>query len=60
MAEITGPKIGENYDKYVGGIALCCAPTPDDAAASVSYPGRPNSNCMTGQALLFDGGPIYR
>jgi len=28
MAEITGAEIGENYEKYVGGIALGRAETP--------------------------------
>ena len=36
MAEITGAKIGESYDKFVGGIALGRAQTPEDVAAFVS------------------------
>ena len=60
MAEITGAKIGENYDKFVGGIALGRAETPEDVAAFVSYLAGPDSDYMTGQAPLIDGGMVYR
>lgn len=60
MAEITGAKIGESYDKFVGGIALGRAQTPEDVAAFVSYLAGPDSDYMTGQAPLIDGGLVYR
>lgn len=60
MAEITGAKIGENYEKYVGGIALGRAQTPEDVAALVSYLAGPDSDYMTGQAPITDGGLVYR
>lgn len=60
MAEITGAKIGETYDKYVGGIALGRAQTPEDVAAFVSFLAGPDSDYMTGQAPLIDGGLVYR
>jgi meso-butanediol dehydrogenase / (S,S)-butanediol dehydrogenase / diacetyl reductase len=60
MAEITGAKIGENYDKFVAGIALGRAETPEDVAAFVSYLAGPDSDYMTGQAPLIDGGMVYR
>ena len=60
MAEITGAKIGASYEKYVGGIALGRAQTPDDVAAFVSYLAGPDSDYMTGQAPLIDGGLVYR
>ncbi|MCC6678938.1 MAG: acetoin reductase [Phycisphaerales bacterium] len=60
MAEITGAKIGENYDKFVGGIALGRAQTPEDVAAFVSYLAGPDSDYMTGQAPMIDGGLVYR
>lgn len=60
MAEITGAKIGETYDKYVGGIALGRAQTPEDVAAFVSFLAGPDSDYMTGQAPLIDGGMVYR
>jgi meso-butanediol dehydrogenase/(S,S)-butanediol dehydrogenase/diacetyl reductase len=60
MAEVTGAKVGETYDKFVGGIALGRAETPDDVAALVSYLSGPDSDYMTGQAVLIDGGMVYR
>jgi len=60
MAEITGSEIGENYEKYVGGIALGRAETPEDVAAFVSYLAGPDSDYMTGQAPMIDGGLVYR
>ena len=60
MAEITGAKIGASYEKFVGGIALGRAETPEDVAAFVSYLAGPDSDYMTGQAPLIDGGLVYR
>lgn len=60
MAVITGAKIGESYDKFVGGIALGRAQTPEDVAAFVSYLAGPDSDYMTGQSPLIDGGLVYR
>jgi meso-butanediol dehydrogenase/(S,S)-butanediol dehydrogenase/diacetyl reductase len=60
MAEITGAPIGENYKKFVGGIALGRAQTPEDVAAFVSYLAGPDSDYMTGQAPMIDGGLVYR
>ena len=60
MAEITGAEIGESYDKFVGGIALGRAQTPEDVAAFVSYLAGPDSDYMTGQAPIIDGGLVYR
>lgn len=60
MAEITSAKIGENYDKFVGGIALGRAQTPEDVAAFVSYLAGPDSDYMTGQSPMIDGGLVYR
>jgi len=60
MAEITGSKIGESYDKFVGAIALGRAETPEDVAAFVSYLAGPDSDYMTGQSPLIDGGLVYR
>lgn len=60
MAEITGAKVGETYAKYVEGILLGRAETPDDVAAFVSYLAGPDSDYMTGQAPLIDGGMVFR
>lgn len=60
MAEITGAEIGANYEAFVGRIALGRAQTPEDVAAFVSYLAGPDSDYMTGQAPIIDGGLVYR
>lgn len=60
FSEITGAPIGETYKKYVEGIALGRAETPDDVASLVSYLAGPDSDYVTGQAILIDGGIVYR
>ena len=60
MAEVTGAEIGATYKKYIEGIALGRAETPEDVAALVSYLAGPDSDYMTGQAPLIDGGMVYR
>ena len=60
MAEVTGAKVGETYDKFVGGIALGRAETPDDVAALVSYLAGHVVRVRAGQAVLIDGGMVYR
>lgn len=60
FSEVTGAKKGETYKKFVEGIALGRAQTPDDVAALVSYLSGPDSDYMTGQSLLIDGGLVYR
>ncbi len=60
MAEITGAEIGATYKKYVEGVALGRAQTPEDVAGLVSYLAGPDSDYMTGQAPLIDGGLVYR
>ncbi|QJT81105.1 acetoin reductase [Kosakonia sp. MUSA4] len=60
FSEITGAAIGETWNKYVGGIALGRAETPDDVASLVSYLAGPDSDYVTGQSILIDGGIVYR
>ncbi|MBJ2291703.1 acetoin reductase [Pseudomonas sp. MF5691] len=60
MAEITGAQVGATYKKYVDGIALGRAETPEDVAGLVAYLAGPDSDYMTGQAPLIDGGLVYR
>jgi meso-butanediol dehydrogenase/(S,S)-butanediol dehydrogenase/diacetyl reductase len=60
FSELTGAPIGETYDKYVGGIALGRAQTPDDVASLVAYLAGPDSDYITGQAIISDGGIVYR
>jgi meso-butanediol dehydrogenase/(S,S)-butanediol dehydrogenase/diacetyl reductase len=60
FSEITGAAKGETYKKFVDGIALGRAQTPDDVASLVSYLAGPDSDYMTGQSVLIDGGLVYR
>ena len=60
FAELTGAAEGETYEKFVGGIALGRAETPDDVAGFVSYLAGPDADYMTGQAGLIDGGLVFR
>ena len=49
FAELTGAPKGETYQKFVDGIALGRAQTPEDVAAFVSYLAGPDSDYMTGR-----------
>lgn len=60
FSEITGTKKGETYKKYVEGIALGRAQTPDDVAALVAFLASEDSDYITGQSILTDGGIVYR
>lgn len=60
FAEITGAEVGATYNKYVDSIALGRVQTPEDVAAFVSFLAGPDSDYMTGQAPIIDGGLIYR
>lgn len=60
FSEITGAPKGETYKKYVDGIALGRAQTPDDVAALVAFLSSADSDYITGQAILTDGGIVYR
>lgn len=60
MAQLTGAAIGETYDKFVRGILLGRAETPEDVAGLVSFLAGPDSDYMTGQAPLIDGGMVFR
>ena len=50
----------ETYKKYVDGIALGRAQTPEDVAAFVAFLAGPDSDYMTGQTPIIDGGIVYR
>ena len=60
FAELTGSAEGETYKKFVEGISLGRVQTPEDVAAFVSYLAGPDSDYMTGQAPLIDGGIVFR
>jgi meso-butanediol dehydrogenase/(S,S)-butanediol dehydrogenase/diacetyl reductase len=60
FSEITGTPKGETYKKYVDGIALGRAQTPEDVAALVAFLASDDADYITGQAILTDGGIVYR
>lgn len=60
FAELTGAEVGATYKQYAEGIALGRPSTPEDVAKFVSFLAGPDSDYMTGQAPLIDGGLVYR
>ncbi|GEB90027.1 acetoin reductase [Zymomonas mobilis] len=60
FSKLTGSAKGETYKKYVEGIALGRPETPEDVAGLVSFLAGPDSDYITGQAILTDGGIVYR
>ena len=60
FSEVNGTPKGETYKKYVDGIALGRAQTPEDVAALVAFLASDDSDYITGQAILTDGGIVYR
>ncbi|WP_416262316.1 acetoin reductase [Gibbsiella quercinecans] len=60
FADVTGTPVGETYKKFVDGIALGRAQTPEDVAALVTFLASEDSDYITGQSILTDGGLVYR
>ena len=60
LSEYNGAPRGENFKKYVEGIALGRPSTPEDVANFVSFLAGPDSDYMTGQTPMIDGGMVYR
>lgn len=50
----------EVYDSHIKGAALRRNGTPEDIANVVSFLASEDSNHMTGQSILIDGGTIFR
>ncbi|MFF5996585.1 acetoin reductase [Lysinibacillus sp. KU-BSD001] len=53
-------KPGEAFAKYSEGIALQRYQTPEDVANLVSFLASDDADYITGQAILTDGGLVYR
>ncbi|WP_445491789.1 acetoin reductase [Niallia sp. 03133] len=53
-------KPGEAFEKYSSGIALGRYQTPEDVANLVNFLASDASDYITGQAILTDGGLVYR
>lgn len=59
LGEINGVGKGESMQAMAAGITLGRVSTGDDVAAFVSYLAGPDSDYMTGQAPLIDGGMLF-
>lgn len=51
---------GEALQQYAAGIPLGRVQTPEDVAGFVSYLAGPDSDYMTGQSVMIDGGLVMR
>lgn len=59
LSEINGKPRGANLKENVDGIALGRIETPEDVAKVVSFFAGGDSDYVTGQVLLVDGGILY-
>jgi meso-butanediol dehydrogenase/(S,S)-butanediol dehydrogenase/diacetyl reductase len=59
LAEQMGLQKGEALAKFAELITLGRVETPEDVAAFVSYLASPDSNYMTGQSVMIDGGVLF-
>lgn len=60
LSAYNGAPRGENFRKYSESIALGRPSTPEDVASFVAYLAGPDSDYMTGQTPMIDGGMVYR
>lgn len=58
MGPYLGNEKGETLKQYTGLITAGRVETPDDVATFVSYLASPDSDYMTGQSVMIDGGII--
>ncbi|KAJ3825783.1 hypothetical protein F5878DRAFT_535747 [Lentinula raphanica] len=59
LSKINGLPKGENFNAFTNSIALRRTSTPEDAAKLVSYLAGPDSDYVTGQTILVDGGLVF-
>ena len=59
LAERDGVQVGESFAKQASGITLGRPSTPEDVAGFVSWLAGPDSDYMTGQSPLIDGGMLF-
>jgi len=60
VAELTGSMLGATYHEYAQRIALGRLQTPDDVANLVAFMASGDSDYITGQSLITDGGLVFR
>jgi meso-butanediol dehydrogenase/(S,S)-butanediol dehydrogenase/diacetyl reductase len=59
IAELQGLQKGEAIAKFSELITLGRVQTPEDVAQFVSYLASPDSDYMTGQSVMIDGGVLF-
>lgn len=59
LGEINHVEEGESMKAMAAGIALGRVSTGEDVAGLVSYLTGPDSDYMTGQSVLIDGGMLF-
>ncbi|KAK0475554.1 hypothetical protein IW261DRAFT_1552553 [Armillaria novae-zelandiae] len=59
MSKINGLPIGQNFSKFTDSICLGRTSVPDDPAKLVSFLAGPDSDYMTGQTIVIDGGNVF-
>lgn len=60
MGRHLGVPKGEAFTRFSAGILLGRPQEPQDVASLVHYLASPDSDYMTGQSLIIDGGMVYR
>lgn len=60
LGKLKGVKRGETIKKYTKDlIALGRTSVPEDVSSTVSFLGSPDSDYMTGQTIVIDGGIVF-
>lgn len=60
MSHYLGTKPGEAFEKFASGILLGRTQEPEDVANLVSFLASTDSDYITGQAIITDGGMVFR
>lgn len=60
FADETGAGKSDTFKEFASGAALGRPQTPEEVANLVSYLSGPDSDFVTGQAIIMDGGMVYR
>lgn len=60
MSRYLGTQPGEAFQKFSEGILLGRTQEPEDVANLVSFLASPDSDYITGQAIITDGGMVFR